>query len=98
MVNSEKFKEAFLKFRRGGNFLKAFSVFMVLWFALRAWYGFDPDNSWLNLILSAEASVATALLLDIQMKMSEEDRSVMNVIKNEVEEIQADLEEVYVDC
>lgn len=93
-MTGERFKEWFLEARRGGNFLKAVAVFLIGWFALRAWLQFDPDNSWLNLILSVEASIAGSLILDTQLKQAESDRAVMDDIQDGVEEIQEDVEEI----
>ena len=51
------------RFRSGGGFLAALSVFLVLWFAANSILHFDHDNLTLNLLLSVEAAYAMPVLL-----------------------------------
>ena len=73
-------KERFVAFRGGSAFLWVLCAFLVSWFAIKAFLPFDPDNSILNIILSAEASVATCLLLDFSIKNMASDRATFNRI------------------
>lgn len=51
------------RFRSGGGFLVALSLFLVLWFVLNGVWHFDHDNLTLNLLLSVEAAYAMPVLL-----------------------------------
>ena len=74
MIDLYKAKQRFLAFRGGSAFFGALAMFLALWFAARLVWHFDPDNAWLNLLLSLEASVTTSLLLDLQVKTTTSDR------------------------
>ena len=75
-----RFKERFYAFRGGSAFFVALTIFLVGWFVFRHFLHFDQDNSWLNLLLSIEASTTTSLLLDLQVKTTARDRATLQRI------------------
>ena len=75
-----RFKERFYAFRGGSAFFIALTIFLIGWFVFRHFLHFDPDNSWLNLLLSIEASTTTSLLLDLQVKTTARDRATLQRI------------------
>lgn len=78
-----RFKERFYAFRGGSAFFVALTIFLAGWFVTRRIWHFDPDNSWLNLLLSIEASTTTSLLLDLQVKSTARDRATLQRILDE---------------
>lgn len=85
-------KDAWLKFRSSNAFLYALLVFLAGWFILRWFYQFDADNGWLNIILSAEASVATCMILDLQFRAMKQDRETFAKILELEQRILIDVE------
>ncbi len=75
----EKTMEVFLRLRRGMGFVYLLTGFLIIWFGLRAILSFDADYSLLNLILSIEASVATALLLDLQYRQQTQTEDMFGI-------------------
>lgn len=73
-------KDMFIRFRSGNGFLVVLVCFMIIWYFARHFFNFDNDNTILNLILSFEASVATCLLLDLQLKTTMQDRKTLQMI------------------
>ena len=81
-------KAAWLKFRRGGfvfAVLIASALYLIAHFAL----GLDPDFGGYNLLLSIDASVMGAWLLDLMLRMSEQDRAQFQRIEESEARIEA---------
>ena len=70
----------FIRFRRSNAFLYTLLAALAIWVAMHEFAHFDPDMSVANLVLSFEASVATCMLLDLQFRMSAEDRATLQRI------------------
>lgn len=70
-------KDLWLRFRASNAFLYALATFLVGWFILRAIFHFDPDNGWLNIILSSEASIASCMILDLQFRTMRRDEETL---------------------
>jgi hypothetical protein len=79
-----RIKELFIRFRKSNAFLYTLVGAVALWWVFHQFRGYDPDMSIANLLLSIEASVATCMLLDLQFKMSSEDRHMWKRIESEL--------------
>jgi len=77
-------KDIFIRFRKSNAFLYTLVAGVGMWWVFHMFYGFDRDMSVANLLLSIEASVATCMLLDLQFKMSAEDRRMWGRIEQEL--------------
>lgn len=73
-------RDRLLKFRGGNGFFLVLAILLVAWFTAKCVWHFDPENSWLNLLLSLEASVTTCMLLDLQFRSTERDRALLQAI------------------
>lgn len=81
-------KAAWLKFRRGGfvfAVLGGSGFYLVVHFA----FGIDPDFGGYNLLLSIDASIMGAWLLDLMLRMSEQDRAQFTRIEEAEARIEA---------
>jgi len=77
-------KDLFIRFRKSNAFLYTLIMIVGAWLSVHCAAGFDDHLDWLNLFLSIEASVATCLLLDLQFRMSAEDRRMWARIEKEL--------------
>ena len=90
-----KIKGAYYKARRPGIFLKLLLGFQAGWYSTKYLiYYFDAGNGWMNLILSEDASIMSAMLYDLMLLMLTQDRSTMSSIKTEVHEMHEEVEEI----
>jgi len=89
----ERIKELFVRFRKSNAFLYTLVGSIAVWFVCHEFRGFDPDMSVANLLLSIEASVATCMLLDLQFKMSADDRQMWLRIERELTKGLEEIEE-----
>jgi uncharacterized membrane protein len=94
-------RDLFVRFRGSNSFLGVMIAFVAVWLVSRRVFYFDQDFGMLNLILSAEASIATCMLLDFSLKGMEADRAtfaklleVADQTKQAVSDMSEDLEEV----
>ena len=85
-------KDVWLRFRSSNAFLYTLMAFLTVWFVLRWFFIFDRDNNWLNIILSAEASVATCMILDLQFRSMAHDRATLQKLLESESKITALLE------
>jgi len=90
----DRFKAAFLRFRRGGGFLAVLAGALALVAMAHFVFGFDPDWSVTNLALSTEASVASCLLLDILLKQADADRALLLELRALVARVEEETEEI----
>lgn len=90
-----RLKDTFLRYRGGNTFILSLCIFVAVWMLVRfIIINFDPDNAWLNLALSFEASITTSLLLDLQFKSTMRDRETLARILSETQEIEQAIEEL----
>ena len=87
-------KDTWLKFRSSNTFLYCLLIFLGGWYAARWINPFDSDNSILNIILSAEASVATCLILDLQFKSMSRDHAMLEQLLNSEKRIIETLDDI----
>ena len=83
-------KDMWLRFRSSNAFLYSLMGFMATWFTARHFFQFDADFTLINLILSAEASVATCMILDLQFRSMNNDRATLQHILQLVEHTKED--------
>jgi uncharacterized membrane protein len=87
-------KDLWLKFRASNAFLYTLVACLGIWFVARAVFHFDPENSWLNICLSVEASVATCMILDLQFRGMTQDRAVLQQLLESERRIIETVEEI----
>lgn len=81
-------KAAWLKFRRGGFVFAVLGCSLVYLIAHFA-FGLDADFGGYNLLLSIDASIMGAWLLDLMLRMSEQDRAQFTRIEESEARIEA---------